>query len=170
MDRGPAGRSERATVAPASGDRLPPTVRHIGCPLWWFRLVFPVVRGKNELAVALYIYRLRIDPPQPHVAVSNTRLLAELRIDRFAKYRALRRLADAGIIKVKRHNKRALKITFCRKRGRSEMCLCAHAHPHVLRTHIPHVRARTSCGTLRNIRSTLLTLSYLLSTYSCLHI
>ena len=33
--------------------------RHIGCPVEWFRLVLPVVRGKGELAVALYLYRLR---------------------------------------------------------------------------------------------------------------
>ncbi len=86
--------------------------RHIGCPLSWFTLIFPVVRGKNELAVALYIYRLRVICRSRTVAVSNAGLLTELGIGRHAKYRALRRLAEAGIITVKRHNKRALEVTF----------------------------------------------------------
>jgi hypothetical protein len=63
--------------------------RHIGCPLSWFRLVFPVVRGKSELAVALCLYRLRAVQRSRTVTVSNVGLLAELGIDRFAKYRAL---------------------------------------------------------------------------------
>jgi hypothetical protein len=95
-------------------------MRLIGCPLWWFRQVFPTVHGKNELAVALYIYRLRVIRGARTVAVTNARLLTELGIDRFAKYRALRRLAEAGIIKVKRHNQRALEITFSRKRVRAK--------------------------------------------------
>ena len=72
------------------------------------------MRGKNELAVALYIYRLRIIRRSRTVVISNTGLLIELAIDRYAKYRALRRLADAGIVQVRRHNKRALKVVFVR--------------------------------------------------------
>jgi hypothetical protein len=89
--------------------------RHIGCPLWWFALVYPAIRGKGELAVALYLYRLRVIQRSRTIKVSNERLSAELGIDRFTKYRALRQLAAAGIVKVKRHNKRALEITFDRK-------------------------------------------------------
>jgi hypothetical protein len=92
--------------------------RHIGCPLWWFKLVFPIVRGKNELAVALYVYRLRIIRRSRTVVISNAGLLTELGIDRYAKYRALSRLASAGIVQIRRHNKRALKVVFCQKRGR----------------------------------------------------
>jgi CRP-like cAMP-binding protein len=77
--------------------------------------VFPIVRGKNELAVALHIYRLRMVRRSRTVTISNGGLLAELGIDRFAKYRALRRLADAGVIKVKRHNRRAIEVTFSQK-------------------------------------------------------
>jgi hypothetical protein len=86
--------------------------RHIGCPLSWFRLVFPVVRGKSELAVALCLYRLRAVQRSRTVTVSNVGLLAELGIDRFAKYRALRRLSEAGIIIIKRCGKSSLKIEF----------------------------------------------------------
>jgi hypothetical protein len=87
-------------------------LRHIGCPLSWFKRVLPVVRGKNELAVALYIYRLRIVQHSQTVVVSNAPLLSELGIDRFAKHRALRRLAAAGIISLKQINKRAITIVF----------------------------------------------------------
>jgi hypothetical protein len=94
--------------------------RHIGCPLWWFTLVFPIVRGKNELAVALYIYRLRVIHRSHTVVVSNEHLLTELGIDRYAKYRALRRLADAGVITLKRRSsKRALQVKFNRKHSKA---------------------------------------------------
>jgi hypothetical protein len=59
--------------------------RHIGCPLWWFTQVYPAVRGKGELAVALYLYRLRVIQRSCTVKVSNERLSAELGIDRFTK-------------------------------------------------------------------------------------
>jgi hypothetical protein len=94
------------------------TSRHIGCPLSWFRLVFPVVHGKNELAVALFIYRLCAVHRSKTVAVANAHLLSELGIDRFAKYRALQRLAKVGLITIEYHNKRTLKITLCQQRGR----------------------------------------------------
>jgi hypothetical protein len=94
------------------------SARHIGCPLSWFVQVFPVLRGKNELAVALYLYRLRTIQRSRTVRVSNVRLLTELGIDRFAKYRALRRLAAAGIITLKRPSAgRSLEVIFKRKRG-----------------------------------------------------
>jgi hypothetical protein len=95
--------------------------RHIGCPLWWFTTVFPVVRGKNELAVALYLYRLRVVRHSHTVTISNERLLDELGIDRYAKYRALHRLANAGIIRVKRRNKRTLEVSFNPKRARARL-------------------------------------------------
>jgi hypothetical protein len=88
--------------------------RHIGCPLSWFRLVLPVVHGKNELAVAQYIYRLRVIRRSRTVTVSNTRLMAELGINRYIKYRALKRLAKAKIITIKNCNKEAPEVTFLR--------------------------------------------------------
>jgi hypothetical protein len=92
--------------------------RHIGCPLSWFSLVFPVVKGKHELAVALYVYRLRVVCGSRTVAVPNA-FLTGLGIDRHAKYRALERLAAAGILTIKRHPRRTLVVTFRdRKRPR----------------------------------------------------
>lgn len=115
------GQTDDLDVRPARrrAARITDGGRHIGCPLWWFTLVFPIVRGKNELAVALYIYRLRMIHRSHTVVVSNERLLTELGIDRYAKYRALRRLADAGVIILKRRSgKRALQVKFSRKRSK----------------------------------------------------
>jgi hypothetical protein len=71
------------------------------------------VRGKSELAVALHIYRLRSIRHSRTITVSNGPL-AELEIDRFAKYRALRRLAEADLIRIKSNNRKALNVSFCR--------------------------------------------------------
>ena len=94
--------------------------RHIGCPLEWFAWIYPVVRGKHELAVALYIYRLRAIQHSRTVKVSNVRLLTELGIDRYAKYRALKRLAEAGIITVKHNNVQSLEVVFHQQRRRGK--------------------------------------------------
>jgi hypothetical protein len=108
-------------VEPARRSRVATDMsRHIGCPLWWFQLVFPVVCGKNELAVALYIYRLRTVRRSRTIVVTNERLLAELGINRFAKYRALQRLAKAGIITIKRCGKSSLKIEFTQRPKRAK--------------------------------------------------
>jgi hypothetical protein len=90
--------------------------RHIGCPVWWLKAVLPVVYGKNELAVALFLYRLRVIHNNRTVPVTNVRLLAELGIDRRVKYRTIKRLEGAGLITVQRRGKNALKITFPRRR------------------------------------------------------
>jgi hypothetical protein len=91
--------------------------RFIGCPVSWFEQVFPIMRGKNELAVALAAYRLRVIRHNRVVTISNV-YLARLGIDRFAKYRGLHRLADAGLIAIRRRNKQALEIEFLPKRGK----------------------------------------------------
>jgi CRP-like cAMP-binding protein len=98
-----------------NGEHSADLARHIGCPLWWFMAVFPAVRSKKELAVALYIYRLRAVRHSRAVAISNTGLLAELGISRYTKYRALKRLADAGLISIRRSGKNSLTVTI---RGR----------------------------------------------------
>ena len=94
--------------------------RHIGCPMWWFKAVYPIVRGKGELAVALFLYRQRAVQASRTVPVTNVRLMAEIGIDRFTKYRAIKHLEDAGLITVRRRNKKALEVTFrgCRPQKR----------------------------------------------------
>jgi hypothetical protein len=107
----PPKRSKRVRVA---GD-----TRYIGCPLWWFKLALSIMpHSSHELAVALYVYRLRIVHHSKTVSVSNERLDAELGVNRSAKYRALEKLAAAGVIRIRRRNKQAWTVTFIdRKSG-----------------------------------------------------
>jgi hypothetical protein len=118
-------------ASPAAGG---PT-RHIGCPLWWFQAVFPIMRGKGELAVALFLYRQRAVQGGQTVKITNIRLMSELGIGRHSKYRAIKRLESAGLISVHRRNKRALEITF-RRRHRSRKAI---AHTYIQRG--PHAHA-----------------------------
>jgi hypothetical protein len=112
----PVRRSTRSATA----------ARHIGCPLSWFRLVFPIVHGKNELAVALFLYRQRVIQRSQTVVLTNVRLAAELGIDRHAKYRTLRRLADAGSSGSYAATKGRLRSPFAGSAG-AESC-STHAH------------------------------------------
>lgn len=89
--------------------------RHIGCPVWWLRLVFPIVRGKGELAAALYLFRLRAIRKSKTVSVPNG-WLREHGIRRQAKYQMLNDLARARIIRVGRDGKNALRVTFLNRR------------------------------------------------------
>jgi hypothetical protein len=89
--------------------------RFIGCRIWWFDQVYPLVRSKGELAVALYIFRLRAVQGSRTVVVPNTWLKVR-GIDRHTKYRALRRLVDAGLIKVRQQSNEGTAVTF---RGRA---------------------------------------------------
>ena len=108
----PAPGSAGPELSPGEAVPVKKGARHIGCPLSWFNLVFPIVRGKNELAVALFliVYARSTEAGQCRLPMAAG--LAELRFDRFAKYRAIKRLEDAGIVAVDRRNKKALKITF----------------------------------------------------------
>ena len=68
--------------------------RFIGCPLWWLKVVLPVVQSKNELVVALALWRLRTIYGRRTFTVANSYVLAELGTNRWTKYRALKRLID----------------------------------------------------------------------------
>jgi hypothetical protein len=114
---GPDGFEDLDGAKPAPKTKRKPESRErfIGCPLWWFKAVYPVVQSKNELIVALALWRLRKIYARRTVTVANAYMLAELGINRWTKYRALKRLADAGLITVKREGNHALVITFARR-------------------------------------------------------
>jgi hypothetical protein len=112
------GVDDLADVSPVPRHRatINTTDRLIGCPVWWLKAVLPIVYGKNELAVALFLYRLRVIHNSRTVPVTNVRLLAELEIDRRVKYRTIKRLEGAQLIRVRRRGKNAVEITFPRRR------------------------------------------------------
>ena len=83
-----------------------------GCPLWWAKKVTPLVHGKGELLAAIYLWRLRAISHSKTVVMGNSKLLNELGVDRFAKSRALRRLEQAKLIRVRSKPGQAPRITF----------------------------------------------------------
>jgi hypothetical protein len=90
--------------------------RFIGCPRWWWDAVYPISRGKGELAVAIFLWRQRVVQGSRAVTVTNVCLMNEMGIGRHTKYRAIKNLEDAGLVTVRRLNKKAVEVTFCRRR------------------------------------------------------
>jgi hypothetical protein len=89
--------------------------RYIGCPMSWLAWVFPLVRGKNQLLMALYLYRRCCVCSSDTVTVPNDEVGELLDLSRWAKCRALRGLEQTGIIKRIGRNgwRHATKIQLC---------------------------------------------------------
>jgi hypothetical protein len=88
---------------------------HIGCPMWWLRAVLPLARSAEQLAVALYVYRLTIVCRSKTISVSNQSLKEDLGVGRFGKYKMFARLEEAGLWRVKHRNKHALEVTLLKR-------------------------------------------------------
>ena len=84
--------------------------RHIGCPLEWLKRVLPLVKSKEQLAVALWLHRRRAVCRNEVFTVPNQELGKELGLGRLVKYRALKHLEEAAVIAIVRAGKRALKV------------------------------------------------------------
>lgn len=87
--------------------------RLIGCPLEWFTWVLDLTRSKEQLALALYLYRRACILRSATVTVPNGEL-AELGFGKWSKYRLLRSLEDAGVVCVEQRNGRAARVTLSR--------------------------------------------------------
>jgi hypothetical protein len=83
----------------------------IGCPVWWFKAVYPVVCSKAELAIAIYLCRRRITSGKRKTFTVPNGELKSWGISRKVKYRTLDRLAAAGLIKLDRRDGEALTVT-----------------------------------------------------------
>src|SRR5262249_5257450 len=89
-----------------------PRERHIGCPVWFLRRAAEAVGG-DQLAVALYLYRLGHVHRSKAGKMANGWLEGQLGISRHVKYRAVRALEAAGIIRIHPSKQReAVVITF----------------------------------------------------------
>ena len=73
--------------------------RLIGCPLPWFEWLLPLVKTKDQLAFALYLYRRCCICGTATVTVP-TREFAGMGISRYGKYRLLAALEQAGIVRI----------------------------------------------------------------------
>ena len=72
--------------------------------------MLPLVKSKEQLAVAIWLHRRRAVCRDEVFTVPNQELRGELGLDRFVKYRALQRLEEAGAIALVRAGKRALQV------------------------------------------------------------
>jgi hypothetical protein len=79
--------------------------RYIGCPVAWLKRVLPLVRSKEQLAIALWLHRRRAVCGSDLFTVPNRELYEELGLTRFAKYRALRHLEQAGAVALAHNGK-----------------------------------------------------------------
>jgi hypothetical protein len=85
---------------------------YIGCPLEWLRRMLPLVKTKEQLAVALWLHRRRAVCRSDLFTVPNDALEKELGLSRKVKYRSLRHLEKAKIIAVVRNGKHNLQVRF----------------------------------------------------------
>jgi hypothetical protein len=86
--------------------------RFMGCSLPWFVWMFPLVKSKEQLAVALYLYR-RCCICRSDTVTVPTGELVELGLGRWGKYRLLLSLEQVGILQVKDHGRRTVKVRLC---------------------------------------------------------
>jgi hypothetical protein len=92
----------------------------IGCPLWWLQCVLPIVKSKQQLVVAIYLWRRRIVCGNCKTFDIPNSELKTLGISRQIKYRTLERLAAAGPIQIDRRSiKAAPTVTILAEKPRS---------------------------------------------------
>jgi hypothetical protein len=84
--------------------------QHIGCPLEWLKRVLPLVKTKEQLAVALWLHRRRAVCRNALFTVPNKGLQEDLGLSRKVKYGALQRLEEAGAIALIRDAKHTLQV------------------------------------------------------------
>jgi hypothetical protein len=86
---------------------------HIGCPVEWFIWAIGLTRSKEQLALALYLYRRACILRSATVTVPSQELAA-FGFGRWSKYRLLVALEEHGVVRVEQRNGRSLKVTLAR--------------------------------------------------------
>jgi hypothetical protein len=84
--------------------------RYIGCPVEWLKRVLPLVKTKEQLAVAIWLYRRRAVCRDGVFTVPNESLQKDLGLSRYVKYKALRHLEKARVVALIRNGKHALGV------------------------------------------------------------
>lgn len=88
--------------------------RLIGCPVPWFIWVLPRTgRSKDQLIMALYLYRRCCVCDSNTVTVPNDEVAELLDLSRWGKYRALVALERAGVLQREEHGKHTAKVRLC---------------------------------------------------------
>jgi hypothetical protein len=81
--------------------------RHIGCSVEWLKRVLPLVRSKEQLAIAIWLHRRRVICRGDVFTVPNEALWEELGLSRYVKYKALRHLEKTRVIAITRDGNHA---------------------------------------------------------------
>jgi hypothetical protein len=84
--------------------------RLIGCQLSWFAWVFPLVKSKEQLALALYLYRRCCICHSDTVTVPTDELVELLGVGRWGKYRLLPALEQAGILWIRLNGRQTIMV------------------------------------------------------------
>jgi hypothetical protein len=93
--------------------RLKRSSRIIGCSMPWFVWMFPLVKSKEQLALALYLYRRCCVCGYDTVTVPTDELV-ELGLGRWGKYRLLISLEQAGVLRVKQTEpQKTIRVQLC---------------------------------------------------------
>jgi hypothetical protein len=92
----------------------------VGCPVWWLQCVMPVVDSKEQLVVALYLWRRRVVCGNHKTFDVPNGELKTWGIGRGVKYRTLDLLATAGVIKINLPTRRRdVRMSKSKGRGKS---------------------------------------------------
>jgi hypothetical protein len=105
-------RLEAAWQQEAALDGMPPRPRKgwVACPMVWLNCVRQHVRSPNQFFILLVLYRRCYMSRSQTVSLPNSELAA-YGISRYAKYRLLRWLQDAGIATAENRNGQATRVT-----------------------------------------------------------
>ena len=87
--------------------------RHIGCPTPWFAWVLPRVKSRDQLALALYLYRRCCICNSSTVTVPNSEIAELFDISRWGKCRLLRTLERAGVLERLENGRRVVRVRLC---------------------------------------------------------
>jgi hypothetical protein len=80
------------------------------CSLTWLERVIPIVHTSTHLAVAVVLYSKCLRRRSQTITLTNQEL-KRLGISRYAKYRALSRLQEVGMLTIETRNGRSVKVT-----------------------------------------------------------
>ena len=85
------------------------TAPFIGCPVSWFAWVLPRVKSKEQLALALYLYR-RCCVCRSNTVTVPAGQLKQVGLGRWGKYRLLAALEESGVVRIERRGRQAIKV------------------------------------------------------------
>jgi hypothetical protein len=83
--------------------------RFIGCSVPWLAWVLPLVKSKEQLALALCVYR-RCCVQNSNTVTVPTEELTELGIGRWAKYHLVPKLEQVGLLRVLESGRGTIKV------------------------------------------------------------